>query len=147
MTSMPEHLSMPNEARALSVSTACTNWSCGPPKPGGLLLSGVRRCRRRSAGGPLGPDGAPEGLWGRRRVPMGPYINPAPIRDSRAIRRAPSGPVVPKRGSDGNPSEPDMAPDGTQPALTDHSTVPYGGPAEMPWSFAVAHWGCHSLSQ
>ena len=40
---------------------------------------------------------------------MGPYINRASIRDSRAIRRAPSGPVVPKQGSDGNPSEPDMA--------------------------------------
>ena len=40
--------------------------------------------------------------------PGGPYINRAPIRDSRAIRRALSGPVVPKQGSDGNPSEPDM---------------------------------------
>ena len=39
---------------------------------------------------------------------MAPYINRAPILDSRAIRRAPSGPVVPNQGSDGNPSEPDM---------------------------------------
>ena len=41
--------------------------------------------------------------------PRGPYINRAPIRDSRATRRALSGPIVPKQGSDGNPSEPDMA--------------------------------------
>ena len=40
---------------------------------------------------------------------MGPNINCAPIRDSRAIRRAPSGPVGPNQGSDGNPSEPDIA--------------------------------------
>ena len=40
---------------------------------------------------------------------MGPYIDRAPTRDSRAIRRAPWGPVVPNQGSDGNPSEPDMA--------------------------------------
>ena len=52
-------------------SLGCANRSCGPPKPGRLLLSGVRRCRRRSAGGPSGPDGAPEGPWGRRRVPYG----------------------------------------------------------------------------
>ena len=39
----------------------------------------------------------------------GPYMSLAPIRDSRAIRRALSGPVVPKQGSDGNLSEPDMA--------------------------------------
>ena len=40
---------------------------------------------------------------------MGLYINHAPIRDSRAIRRAPWGPIVPNQDSDGNPSEPDMA--------------------------------------
>ena len=39
---------------------------------------------------------------------VGPHINRAPMRDSRAIPRAPSGPVVPNQGSDGNPSEPDM---------------------------------------
>ena len=39
----------------------------------------------------------------------------------RPIRRAPSGPVVQKQGSDGNPSEPDMT--GRTP--TDDSTVPY----------------------
>ena len=39
---------------------------------------------------------------------MGPYINRVQIRDNRAIRRAPSGTVVPNEGSDGNPSEPDM---------------------------------------
>ena len=44
---------------------------------------------------------------------MGPYIL-CTLWDSRAIRRAPSGPVVPKQGSDGNPSEPDM----TRQALT-----------------------------
>ena len=40
---------------------------------------------------------------------MGPYMSRAPIRDSRAIRRALLGSVVPNQGSDGNPSEPDMA--------------------------------------
>ena len=39
---------------------------------------------------------------------MGPYINCAPIWDSRAIRRAPLGPVVPNQGSDEKLSEPDM---------------------------------------
>ena len=48
----------------LTSSIGCANRSCGPPKPGRLLLSGVRRCRR-------GPDGAPEGPWGRRGVPRG----------------------------------------------------------------------------
>ena len=66
---------------------------------------------------------------------MGPYINRAPIRDIRATRRTPSGPVVPKQGSDGNPSEPDMArrdptsPDGSLdcPVLVyDSFTDPYG---------------------
>ena len=41
--------------------------------------------------------------------PGGPYINRAPIRDNQAICRAPTGPIVPKHGSDGNSSEPDMA--------------------------------------
>ena len=71
----------------------------------------------------MGSDGAAGGPPGVRRVPtgpqrargdaggsrMGPHINRAPMRDSRAIRRASSGPVVPNQGSDGNPSEPDMA--------------------------------------
>ena len=71
----------------------------------------------------MGSDGAAGGPPGACRVPtgprracgdavgsrMGPYINCAPIRDSRAIRRAPSGPVGPNQGSHGNPSEPDMA--------------------------------------
>ena len=70
----------------------------------------------------MGSDGAAGGPPGARRVPtgprrargdaggsrMGPYINRASIRDSRAIRRAPSGPVVPNQGSVGNQSEPDM---------------------------------------
>ena len=102
----------------LTVALADANRSCGPPKLGRRLLSGVRRCRRRSAGGPLGPNEAREGPWGRHGVPRGLYINRAPIRDSRATRRAPTGPVVPKQGSDGNPSEPNvtrqapMGPDG-----------------------------------
>ena len=50
---------------------ADANRSCGPPKPGRRLLNGVRRCRRGSAGGPLGPDEAPEGPWGGRGVPRG----------------------------------------------------------------------------
>ena len=71
----------------------------------------------------MGSDGAAGGPPGARRVPtgpqrargdagrscMGPYINRAPIRDSRGIRLAPSGPVVPNQGSDGNQLEPDMA--------------------------------------
>ena len=53
----------------------------------------------------MGSDGAAGGPPGARRVPtgprrargaavgsrMGPYINRAPIRDSRATRRAPAG--------------------------------------------------------
>ena len=66
-----------------------------------------------AAGGPPGVRRVPTGLQRARgdavACPGGPYINCAPIRNSRAIRRAPSGPVVPKQGSDGNPSEPDMA--------------------------------------
>ena len=54
---------------------------------------------------PTGPRRA-RGDAGRSR--MGPYMSHAPIRISRAIRRALSGPIVPKQGSDGNPSEPDM---------------------------------------
>ena len=61
---------------------------------------------------PLGVCRVPTGPWRARGDAggsrMGPYINCAPIRNSRAIRRAPSGPVVPNQGSDGNPSEPDM---------------------------------------
>ena len=77
----------------------------------------------RGAAYETGSDGAAGGPPGARRVPtgprrargdavgsrMGPYINRAPIRDSRAIRRATWGSVVPNQGSDGNPSEPDMA--------------------------------------
>ena len=47
-----------------------------------------------------------------RRVPTGPtgpYIIRAPIRDNRAISRAPSGPIVTNQGSDGTRSQPDMA--------------------------------------
>ena len=55
---------------------------------------------------PTGPRRARGDAVGSR---MGPYINCAPIRDSRAIRRALSGPIVPNQGSDGNPLEPDMA--------------------------------------
>ena len=66
-----------------------------------------------AAGGPPGVRWVRTGLRSARgdavACPGGPYINRAPIRDSRAIRRAPTGPVVPKQGSDRNPSEPDLA--------------------------------------
>ena len=60
-----------------------------------------------------GPGGSQRGP-GRRRGDaggshMGPYIDRAPIQDSRATCRALSGPIVPRQGSNGNPSEPDMA--------------------------------------
>ena len=55
----------------LTSTLADANRSCGPPKLGRLLLNRVRRCPRRSAGGPLGPDEPSEGLWGRRGVPRG----------------------------------------------------------------------------
>ena len=64
-----------------TIALADANRSCGPPKPGRRLLSGVRRCRRRSAGGPSEPDGV------AAACPGGPNINRAPIRDSRATRR------------------------------------------------------------
>ena len=59
--------------------------------------------RRGPVGSRWGPAGARIGSL------MAPYISRAPIQDSRAICRAPSGPVVPKQGSDENPPEPDMA--------------------------------------
>ena len=55
----------------ITSTLADANRSGGPPKPGRRLLNGVRRCPRRSAGGPLGPDGPPESPWGRRGVPRG----------------------------------------------------------------------------
>ena len=71
----------------------------------------------------MGSDGAPGRPLGPRRVPTGlptacgaavgalgsPYLSRTLIRDSRVIRQALTGPVVPNQGSDGNPSEPDMA--------------------------------------
>ena len=64
---------------------------------------------------PAGPPGVrwvPTGPWTARgdamACPGGAYINRASIRDSRAICRAPMGPIVPKQCSDGNPSEPNM---------------------------------------
>ena len=80
----------------ITSSLGCANRSCGPPKPGRLLLSGVRRCRRRSAGGPLGPDGPRRARGDAVGSRMGPYINRAPIRDSRATRRAPAGDYMPR---------------------------------------------------
>ena len=68
----------------------------GPPVP-----PAVRR-------GPVGSRWAPGACGDAGRSRMGPYMSRAPIRDSRAIRRALSGPVVPNQGSDGNPSEADM---------------------------------------
>ena len=50
-------------------SPGCANRSGGPPKPGRRLLNGVRQCPRRSARGPLGPDGVLQGPWGRRGEP------------------------------------------------------------------------------
>ena len=66
----------------------------------------------------MGSDGAAGGPPGVRRNPMSlrrargdavAYINRAPIRDSRAFRRALTCLIVPKQVSDGNLSEPDMA--------------------------------------
>ena len=76
------------ERKDATSSLGCANRSCGPPKPGRRLLSGVRRCRQGSAGSPTGPWRARGDAVGSR---MGPYINRAPIRDSRATRRAPAG--------------------------------------------------------
>ena len=68
-------------------------------KRGPTVPPGARRV-------PTGPQTACGDAGGSR---MGPYINRASIRDSRATCRALSGPVVPNQASDGNPSEPDMA--------------------------------------
>ena len=61
----------PRMTSDITIATVDANRSCWPPKPGRRLLSRVRRCRRRSVGGPSGPDGAPECPWGRHRVPYG----------------------------------------------------------------------------
>ena len=76
---------------AASNSIGYANRSCGPPKLGRLLLSGVQQCRRRCAGVrwvPMGPQRARGDAVGSR---MGPYINRAPIWDSREICRAKTG--------------------------------------------------------
>ena len=62
-----------------------------------------------AAGGPSDPVGARRACGDAVGSRMGPYINRASIRDSRATCRALSGPIVPNQGSDGNPSEPNMA--------------------------------------
>ena len=94
-------------------------------KRGPTVPPGVRRV-------PTGPRRA-RGVAGGSS--MGPYMSRAPIRDSRAIRRALLGSVVPNQGSDGNPSEPDMArwdptsPDGSLDcpvSVYDSYTDPYG---------------------
>ena len=94
-----QELGSPSKA---TIASAAPIGAAGRPiKPGRLLLNGVRRCRWGSYGSRVRGDAV-----GTR---MGPYINCGPIRDNRAIRRAPSGPVVPNQGSEGKPSEPDMA--------------------------------------
>ena len=37
-----------------------------------------------------------------------PYLSRTPIRHNRVIRQTLTGPVVPNRGSDGNPTEPQL---------------------------------------
>ena len=64
-----EHCSGPTQD--IPIASAAPIGVAGRPNRGRLLLSGVRRCRRRSAGRPSGPDRAPEGPWGCRRVPYG----------------------------------------------------------------------------
>ncbi|MEC7901309.1 MAG: hypothetical protein VX385_05805, partial [Acidobacteriota bacterium] len=54
-----------------------------------------------------GPDGARRARGDAGGSRLGPYFNRAPIRDTRAIRRAPSGPVVPQQDSDGALTGPD----------------------------------------
>ena len=88
----------------------------------------VRRCPRPAAGAPSSPDEAPGGPWGYHRDPGGPYLSRAPIRDSRVIRQTLTGPVVPNRGSDGNPTEPQLEPIwpySPRRALTEDSMDPY----------------------
>ena len=56
---------------SVTIAPACADRSGGPPKPG----AAYERQPDQAAGGPaerpLGPDGAPEGPWGRRGVPRG----------------------------------------------------------------------------
>ena len=99
----------------------CANRSCGPPKPGRLLLSGVRRCRRRSArsrrgpGGPVGPPECP--VWVRTSIvhrygtaerPVEP--RQVPSCQNRVPTETRQNPIWPER---------------TRRASTDNSTVPY----------------------
>ena len=115
----------------ITSSIGCANRSCGPPKPGRLLLSGVRRCRRRSAGGPSGPDGAPEGPWGRRGVPYGSVHQSCTDTGQSSD---PSSPVGSRRAKTGfrrkpvgtryGPTGPDEPRRITRPVSYTHLTLP-----------------------
>ena len=59
--------------------------------------------------GSSGPDGPPEGPWGRRGVPRGSVHQSCTDTGQSSDPSSPMGPVVPKQGSDGNPSERGMA--------------------------------------
>ena len=68
----------------------------------------VARCRTRSLVDiRLGPIGSRQGSSGTR---MGLYLSRTQIRHSRVIRRTLTGPIVPHRGSDANPTEPLLQP-------------------------------------
>ena len=92
--------------RGHTSALADANRSCGPPKPGRRLLNGVRRCRRGSAGGPLGPDRAPESPWGPRGVPRGPVHRLCIDTGQSSDLSSPDG------SRRANPSEPRFGPRG-----------------------------------
>ena len=103
-------------------NSPCADRSGGPPKPGRrlFLVNGVRWCRRRSAGCPLGPDEPPAGRpvgtpWraqGVRTVTstsivhrygtVGPSVEPRQVPSCQnivptGICRNPTGPDEPRR--------------------------------------------------
>ena len=88
---------------------ACADRSGGPPKPGAAYENQPDGAAGGPPGGRWGPMGPRRARGDAVACPGGPNINRASIRDCRATRRALSGPVVPKQGSDGNLSETDMA--------------------------------------
>ena len=79
------------------------------PKPGSSYEPGSDG----AAGQPPGPRRVPTGLPAAHGAAVGalgvPYLSCTPMRDSRVIRQALTGPVGPNQDSNGSLTSPDMA--------------------------------------